>query len=77
MGIHRSYGHTLYNNYHAKYVSLTKIPFPHPISGEGMYEKQMSFVLLNISKVYPPIYNVIDEKCTKILIGYRFLSYKN
>lgn len=45
--MHRSYAHSLYNNYHAEYVSLKKKnpPSPPQISGEGMYEKHMIFFL--------------------------------
>ena len=44
MVIHRSYGHSLYNNYYAEYVSLKKKKSPSPqISGEGTDQKHMSF----------------------------------
>ena len=39
MVIHRSYGHSLYNNYYAEYVS----PHPPQISREGTDQKHMSF----------------------------------
>ena len=46
MVIHRSYGHSLYNNYYAEYVSpKKKNPPPPQISREGTDQKHMSFFL--------------------------------